>query len=220
MHEDQFESMRPFLFLSAHFSNPLPIILISSFQNYFEFFKTRKKWNSTRSRIYRFFKIPDKILELIKMSERGRKGLIIVYRWKKKGAEREKREKRQERSSCWAVPFDFHEQRRFVSFFPRNATLVVSNPHVERGRETSSLHIKGDVTITRHYLHDVRASFALSRQPRVSIVSNPFKDIRLVDDDGRLCNWEIFHKRIDRVSRQFLRFLRRLTFLDGFHGVR
>lgn len=141
------------------------------------------------------------------MSERGRKGLIIVYRWKKKGAERErekKREKRQERSSCWAVPFDFHEQRRFVSFFPRNATLVVSNPHVERGRETSSLHIKGDVTITRHYLHDVRASFALSRQPRVSIVSNPFKDIRLVDDDGRLCG-EIFHKshrsRVSTISK-------------------
>lgn len=57
-------------------------------------------------------------------------------------------------------------------------------PHVERGRETSSLHIKGDVTITRHYLHDVRASFALSRQETLAWVScpTPFKDIRLADD--------------------------------------
>lgn len=142
------------------------------------------------------------------MSERGRKGLIIVYRWKKKGAERERERKkgRRDKRGAAAEPFllTFTSNDASFRFFRGMQRSVVSNPHVERGRETSSLHIKGDVTITRHYLHDVRASFALSRQPRVSIVSNPFKDIRLVDDDGRLCG-EIFHKshrsRVSTISK-------------------
>lgn len=134
MHEDQFERMRPFLFsfpFPFSFPHISPIlfqslhILISSFQNYFEFFKTRKKWNSTRSRIYPFFKIPDKILELIKMSERGRKGLIIVYKWKKKGAEREKREKRGAAAEPFLLTFTSNDASfRFFRGMQRSLFLI------------------------------------------------------------------------------------------------